>query len=79
MEMICTNTWKTEDGYRRAKMGVELYEEDGFFVVEVVTFYEKERKHSFFGRVFTSESEARSYFDYLEIKVNKFFNSLVRE
>lgn len=80
MESLRFNVWQVEQTDDHAKMHVELYaEEAGPFVVEVFTTYEPGDEHSLIKRAFTDESEARSYFDYLEIKVNKFFNSLVGE
>lgn len=80
MESLRFNVWQVEQTDDHAKMRVGLYiDDDGYFIVEVLTTYEPGDEHSLIKRAFTSESEARSYFDYLEIKVNKFFNSLVGE
>ena len=53
--------------------------DDGFFIAEMFTTCESGVEHSLIKRAFTDESDARSYFGYVEIKVNKFFNSLVGE
>ena len=79
MESLEFNVWQVEQTEDHAKMHVELYTDDGYFIVEVFTTCEPGDEHSLIKRAFTDESEARSYFDYLEFKVNKFFNSLVGE
>ena len=73
------NVWQVEQTADHAKMHVELYEDDGFFIAEMFTTCGSGGEHSLIKRAFTDESDARSYFDDVEIKVNKFFNSLVGE
>ena len=80
MDSLEFNVWQVEQTDDHAKMHVELYEDDdGFFIIEVFTTYESGDEHSLIKRAFTDETAARNYFDYMEIKVNKFFNSLIGE
>ena len=75
------NVWQVEQTADHTKMHVDLYEDDddGFFIAEMFTTCESGDEHSLIKRAFTDELDARSYFDYVEIKVNKFFNSLEGE
>ena len=79
MESLEFNVWQVEQTDEHAKMHVELYVDDGFFIVELFTTHEPGEGHSLIKRAFANETAAQNYFDFVSVRTNKFINSLLGE